>query len=462
MRFGAIQSLFNKQSKNLNKWLELTASTEFSEAEKLAAINKLIDSKSKGVAALISILKDKEHTNHTIRRAVMEGLGKIGSPAVEAVPNLLEELFNEKNSMPIRRVAAVAIGNIGKAATDAIPELVKTLKHNDPEISQAVVEALNKIDPQWPQDEKIHDQVLEAIPFFVNMLVEKDSNTGSFVASILKQTDPEKWPQSKNELRQKIIPTLIIALVKALVNNQKQIYNLIGNILDKLDPEWPQSETARRLIPVLVQAQADNRSLVKNLAIKTLKKVDPTGKKTIPAIVEARIDDFSESRRQLAIKVLKLLNKIIPDWEHSESARKSIPQLIKARLNPAEEIRDAAEKLLNKITPAWAREQAARDLVPYFLKVLETNTNEIDARCRAVETLGEMGPPIKDEVSDHFRIFLEKNKAISGRLFSALEYAWDKIDTSKEWRKELWKLLEEVRMAQQEAESAAPWAQPQQ
>jgi HEAT repeat protein len=459
MRFSAIQSLLNKQSKNLNKWLEITASTEFAESEKLAAIDKLIAAKSKGVAALISILKDKNHTNHTIRRAIMEGFGQIGSPAVEAVPQLLEELSNEKNSMPIRRVAAVAIGNIGKAATDAIPELVNTLNQNDPEISQAAADALNKIDPQWPQNEKIHDQVLQAIPFFVKMLAEKDSNAGQFAASILDQIDPDKWPQSETECRQKIIPLLVIALVKALVNHEKEIHGIIEKILDKLDPEWPQAETARRLIPVLVKAQGENRSLVKNLATKTLEKIDPTGKKTIPAIVEARIDDLSDSRRKLATNVLKLLNETRPNWEQGESARNSIPQLIKARLNPAEEIRDAADKLLNQITPSWARGEAARSLVPYFIEILRTSTNTLDARCRAVETLGEMGPPIKEDVTDHFRTLLEDNKAIPTRLFSSLEYAWDKIDTTKEWRQDLWKLLEDVRTAQQEAESAAPWMQ---
>ncbi len=461
MRLGAIQNLLNKQSNNLNKWLDITASTEFAEAEKLAAIDKLIASKSQGVAPLLSILKDNNQTNHVIRRAVIEGFGKIGSPAVEAVPHLLEELCDENNSMPIRRVAVSAIGSIGKAATDAIPELANTLNHNDQEISQAAADALNQIDPQWPNNEKIQDKVLNAIPFFVKLLAEKDSNACNLAASILDQTDPDKWPQSENERRKKIIPLLVIAFVKALVNNEKDVHGIIGNILDKIDPEWPQAETANRLIPVLIKAQGDNRSLVKNLATKTLEKIDPTGKKTIPAIVEARIDHLSESRRKLATDAFKLLNEIIPHWEQGESARNSIPYLIKARLNPAEETRDAADKLLNKINPSWARGEAARSLVPYFIEILLTSTNEIDARCRAVETLREMGPPIKEEVSDHFRTLLEDNKALQGRLLYSLEYAWDKVDTEREWRIESWKLLEDVRAAQQEAEAAAPWAQQQ-
>jgi HEAT repeat protein len=456
MRFGAVQNLLSQQNKNLNKWLEITASTEFSESEKLAVINKLIDSKSKGVTALISILKDKNHTNHTIRRAVIEGFGKIGSPAAEAVPNLLEELSDDNNSMPVRRMAASAIGSIGKAATIAIPELVDTLNQNDPEISQAAAEALNKIDPQWSRNEKIQDKVFKAIPFFIKVLAEKDSHSSQFAARILDQTDPNKWPQNETERRQKIIPILVIALVKALVNHEKDVYSVIENILDKLDPEWSQSETAARLLPILVKAKVDNRSLVKNLATKTLAKIDPTGKKTISAIVEARIDNSSKNRRKLATNVLKLLNEISPDWKQGESAHDSIPELIKARLSPDEEIREAADKLLNQITPSWARGETARGLVPYFIEILRTST--LDARCRAVETLGEMGPPIKEDVSDHFRALLEDNKAIPGRLFYSLEYAWDKIDTTKKWREDLRNLLEDVRAAQREAESAAPWA----
>jgi len=459
MRFGAIPSLLNKHNKNLNKWLDITASTEFAESEKLAAIDKLIASKSQSVATLLSILKDKNKTNHTIRRAVIEGFGKIGSPAVEAVPQLITELSNENNSMPIRRVVAGAIGSIGKAATDAVPELVKTLNQDDPEISHAAADALNQIDPQWPQNETIQGQVLQAIPFFVKMLAEQDSNAGRFAANILDQTDPDKWPQSETELRQKIVPLLVVAFIKTLVNHETDVHGTIGKILDKIAPEWPQSETARRLIPVLVKAQRDNRSLVKNLAAKTLKTIDPTDKKTIPAIVEARIDSFSESRCKLATDTLKILNEINPHWEQSESARHSIPELIKARLNPVEEIREVAEKLLKKITPFWARGEAARGLIPYFIEVLRNSTNTIDARCRAVETLGEMGSAIKEDVTDHFRTLLETNKAISGRLFSSLESAWDKIDTTKEWRQDLWKLLEDVRAAQQEAEAAAPWMQ---
>ncbi len=459
LRFGSIFNVINKQNKNLNKWLEITASTEFAETEKLAAIEKLIASKSNGVPALISILKDKNHANHTIRRAIIEGFGAIGSPAVEAVPHLLKELSDDNNSMPIRRASASAIGSIGKAAIDAIPELVDTLNNNDPEISQAAADALNKIDPQWPNNEKVYDKVLKAIPFFVTILAEKDSNSCHFAANILNQTNPDKWPQSETELSKKIIPILIVGFVKSLVNNDKEVNGIIGKLLEKLDPEWPQAETARRLIPVLVQAQGDNRFLVKSMATKTLEKIDPTEKKTIPAIVEARIDSVSESRRKLASEALKLLNEITPHWEQGEAARNSIPELIKARLNPAEETREAAENLLKKMNPSWARGEAARNLVPYFINVLGTSTNEIDARCRAVETLGEMGPPINDDVSDHFRTILEENKGISGRLLYSIESAWDKIDATGEWRKELWKLLEDVRAAQQEAEAAAPWAQ---
>ncbi|OAD20305.1 hypothetical protein THIOM_004006, partial [Candidatus Thiomargarita nelsonii] len=156
-------------------------------------------------------------------------------------------------------------------------------------------------------------------------------------AVALEKIDPQLWPQNETE-RNQIIHHLVMALVKALLKRNTNIRRTLTEILDKLYPQWLQSETAIRHIPVLVRARGESLFEISNGAKKLLDKIDPVYEKTIPSIVEARIDSKSDIRRKLAAEAFKVLEEFDPEWSDSDPAHSTIPSLIKALVDNERDI----------------------------------------------------------------------------------------------------------------------------
>lgn len=403
-----------KPDDKLDELAEICTSPEFDEKQKIKAINKIKKSKSKAVPHLIVIL-DHNNNGVSIRSAAAEALGEIGTVAIEAVPHLEEALLKEQHIM----------------------------------LRSAAEKALNKIEPQWWLSNA--EMAGRAIPYFVNTLLDREVYERRVAANALDKIEAQHWPKSEFE-RGKIIDLLVIALVKALVNNEIDIRRTIAAVLDRIEPQWPQRETALRQMPVLVIAKTESNLEINSGATKFLNIIDPNAKKTVPYLVEARIDNQSESRRQLADTAFDALGKNDSQWLQSDATLSTMPTLIKALVNSEQDIRQAVEKLLIQIEPDWARKDIARGMVSYFIEALQTKDNEMSVRCAAVETLGKMGPAVGKDVVSVFQTIMQENKGKTSNLLYALESAWDKIDSSGEWRRQLWD-------NQESNPATAPWAQ---
>ncbi len=439
---------FFRHSKALEKLLNICTSPEYDNEQKIDATEKITKFNSQAVPYLITILGDKE-IDRSVRTVAAKGLGKLGKNAVDALP-YLEKSLSEENDLKLRRAAAMTLGEIGASAATVIPSLLTLLADNDLHLNRVAVASLNKIDPKWLQNTK---ETSSAIPFFVKELLNSDTNARQTAAAFLENLEPQQWEQAE-KAPEKIISFLVIAFVKALIHSDTTVRHMTSALLDKLDPQWAQSETARRQIPILVKAKTDSRLEVSSGAAKLLSQIDPAAEKTVPSIVEARLDEGSDSRRQLAAEALKVLDKTDPNWSHIDAARCTISDLIKARVNNESDIRQVADELLTLIEPSWARGKEARNLIPYLVKVLRKKSLDISIRSAAAETLGKMGSPVGEEIVPHFRAVLEENKGLQNSLMFAIESAWDGIDPSGGWRKEMWEVLGEVNPDQ---ENIAPW-----
>jgi len=420
---------FNNDKK-LEKWVNICTSPECTKEEKIQAIKEITKFKSKAVPHLITSLTNKDNSGH-VRGAAAIALGEMGPTAASAVPSLVTLLNDKDNSVHVRRAAAIALGEIGPTATTAVPSLVTLLNDSESELSSAAKKALNKIDQQWWLQNS--DISRRAIPLLVKALLESDKEAHR-AAVALEKIDPQLWPQNETE-RNQIIHHLVMALVKALLKRNTNIRRTITEILDELYPQWLQSETAIRHIPVLVRARGDSLFEISNGAKKLLDKIDPVYEKTIPSIVEARIDSKSDIRRKLAAEAFKVLEEFDPEWSESVPAHSTIPSLIKALVDNERDIRHIANELLNKIEPLWARGETGRRMVPYFVGVLRAESHKMDVRCAAAETLGKMGPAVGKDVVSHFILTLKENQAKANRLLFAVEGAWNKIDPEGEWHK---------------------------
>src|SRR5438874_597457 len=85
--------------------------------------------------------KKKAEENEFLRRAAVESLGEIRSPA--GVEILVAVLTTKGNSLDTRRVAAMALGKIG--SNSAVPALQAALHSDDPYLAEAAREALRRM-----------------------------------------------------------------------------------------------------------------------------------------------------------------------------------------------------------------------------------------------------------------------------------------------------------------------------
>src|SRR3989440_1189184 len=85
--------------------------------------------------------KKKAEEYEFLRRAAVESLGEIRSPA--GVEVLVAVLNTEGNSLDTRRAAAMALGKIG--SNSAVPALQAALHSDDPYLAEAAREALRRM-----------------------------------------------------------------------------------------------------------------------------------------------------------------------------------------------------------------------------------------------------------------------------------------------------------------------------
>jgi len=110
------------------------------------------------IPALVQVLN--AHDDFVLENAIA-ALGKIhGQPEV-VVPLLMTYLDDDD----LNDNAAEALGNFGSLARAAVPKLILLLKNPDPELREAVVEALKQIDPEaYAKAKKDMDEIATATP----------------------------------------------------------------------------------------------------------------------------------------------------------------------------------------------------------------------------------------------------------------------------------------------------------
>ena len=406
--------LLRGRGKTVDELVELCFSTEYSEKDKRIAIQALIKHASQAVHPLMSALDSKKSDN---RRVAIEILGEIGEGASDAVPKILLRLVDSNSG--VRWAAGVALNERidpqwpkNEKILDVIPDIEKGLSEADSHIRRAAADTLGKIGPS----------AMSSLPALVKSLVDISSDVRRAAEDALKKVDPQWW---KNLTAKKATTALIKAvdnyshvsrcaaaaitleklepqwlssesasqampcLVKALATSyNSEVGRAIVTTLEKINPKWPQSEGAFRAIPYLVIALADSRESVRSIATEALQKIDPNAEKTVPSLVKARLGGNHE-HREIAKESFNALNNVYPKWSENPATIRTIPHLVVALIHKKKDIRKAASEVLNQIDPQWGNLKAAHRVIPNLVKTLGQNDNEI--RCSAIEALGKMG-----------------------------------------------------------------------
>lgn len=104
------------------------------------ALGEIKPSKDEIINALIETLKQDQSA---VQNGAIDALGKMGSNAKKAVPDLIKALDNNE----LRTNAIYALGHIGEEAKDAVPALVKISNNEENTGHAAIFYALGNIGP---------------------------------------------------------------------------------------------------------------------------------------------------------------------------------------------------------------------------------------------------------------------------------------------------------------------------
>ena len=305
-----------------------------------------------------------------VEGAVIQALVNAGEAALEPLIAALQDQDGR-----VRFVAARALGQIEGVGT--IEPLIAALRDWDQKARKAAAEALEKIAPNWPQSEAAAHQVPE---FIIGL-----RNGGWDVREICaKALGRIKSPES------------VSPLIAALRDKSANVRWMANDSLNKITPDWPQSETATQQVPEFIEALQDDDRDVRQAAVEALGRIRDL--RSVSPLIAALRDKDTSVRRV----VNESLNKITPDWPQSEAVTQQVPEFIEALQDDDRDVRQAtaealayfrdprsvepliallrdkdsrvretAVEALEKVAPNWPQSEAATHQVPEFIVVLQ-------------------------------------------------------------------------------------------
>jgi len=232
------------------------------------------------VNALIKALKVPDND---VRVNAAWALGKIGSQARAAVPELMEAL--EDKDWKVRFPAAWALRRIGPDAVETIPSLIHALGDRKVDVRREAVQALG-----W-----IGSQVDEVVPALIGSLKDPDADI-RYKAALMLGGFGSKAKEA------------VPALIDALDDSDELVRRFVPQALGGIGPD------AKDAVPALILGFKDEE--VSTYAPSALGKI---GKVAVPALIEALKDEDQIVRHKSA----SALGYIGPD------AKAAVPALIR-------------------------------------------------------------------------------------------------------------------------------------
>jgi HEAT repeat protein len=115
----------------------------FPDVEAIRAVARFGPRGSDGAPSLRALFT---HEDPTVRWQAVRAIGKIGEPALAAMPELIRLTASDPDPL-VREHAAEALGDIGPAAAEGIPALVKALHDPIARVRRDAVRALGQMGP---------------------------------------------------------------------------------------------------------------------------------------------------------------------------------------------------------------------------------------------------------------------------------------------------------------------------
>lgn len=240
-----------------------------------AALGKIGDAR-----AVEPLIKALVNNPSWVRWDVAIALGKIGDErAVEPLINALKK----DTASNVRKCIVQALGKI--KSKRIVEPLVAALMDKDDDVAKAAKEILEKIVPQWPKSEIGKN----AVPAFVAILNDKSRSVQS------QRLAAEALGEIGDLLA-------LESLVLASENEDGNLRHQVKVALQKIHPNWMNSEIGRSIVPALVVALKHEDMYIRLAAVKTLREIGDS--RAIEPLVMMLKDVYQDVRKETA-KALK-------------------------------------------------------------------------------------------------------------------------------------------------------------
>lgn len=290
--------------------------------------------------------------------------------------NPVVELLN--HDQPAFRMTAVQI--LGEARNvHFIPHLGTALRDTDPEIRKVAVralaatESLEALDPiidgLSDRDSSVKAEAGSALSSFchekaveplLKFLEISDTDVQSQIAdlvgeigdrravpSLISVFKPEGRGISQNAIAEALgklgDSSAIGPLVIALNNSSDQVQKTSEAALNRIDPNWADSQAAKDELGVLLSALSVSVHPIGKPAIRAIAKIGDTS--TIETLFKLLEENHCE-------KAIAVLDEIKPDWKQSVQAKGLLTSLVTELLESNSVRRAEARSLINAIDPS--------------------------------------------------------------------------------------------------------------
>jgi HEAT repeat protein/tetratricopeptide (TPR) repeat protein len=233
------------------------------------------------------------------------------------IEELIESLRCGNNS-EFRRLAAELLGQMGSIATPAISALLIACVDVDASVREASLNALESIDPGWPQN----PEVQKAFP----KLTEKFKHSYCFSKSYSEDVSKASY-----KLLQQIGEPAVSSLANLIVEDEDKIDHKIHAIWLLKDI----GSSAISTIPQLIQLLSNKASKVRIAAAEALVHFKSVAKVSIPVSIPTLIiglSDRNQDVRKAMVACLLATEPAVPDL---------LPLLIDKNANVRESVADA-------------------------------------------------------------------------------------------------------------------------
>jgi HEAT repeat protein len=216
-----------------------------------------------------------------------------------------------------RRSAARSLGEMGPCAAPAIPALLGSCVDMDASVRETALEALEKIDPDWPAREETR----MTIPKLVQALRSWSPEVGRAALDVLECIGPPAIPE----------------LVAVLASEEDRIDKVYAIRL--LAGLGLQAESA---VPGLTRALGSSLLQVRIAAAQALEEMGPAACRAIPTLAVCLADPYADGREAMASCLAQM----------GPAAEPAIPALLLLLADRDSKVRKAAVRALQQIGPA--------------------------------------------------------------------------------------------------------------